>query len=77
MVRLKTPKVLDEDTIRAVFDPIYTISGLGDAIAKGSHAHVQAGDKKFEVIVRIDTPQEIEYYRNGGILPYVLRQLAN
>ena len=31
----------------------------------------------FEVIVRIDTPQELEYYRNGGILPYVLRQVAN
>jgi aconitate hydratase len=25
---------------------------------------------------RIDTPQEAEYYRNGGILPYVLRQLV-
>jgi aconitate hydratase len=28
------------------------------------------------VIVRIDTPIEIDYYRHGGILPYVLRQLA-
>jgi len=27
-------------------------------------------------VVRIDTPQEAEYYRNGGILPYVVRQLA-
>jgi aconitate hydratase len=26
--------------------------------------------------VRIDTPQEVEYFRNGGILPFVLRQLA-
>jgi aconitate hydratase len=26
--------------------------------------------------VRIDTPQELEYFRNGGILPYVLRQVA-
>jgi len=26
--------------------------------------------------VRIDTPQEVEYYQNGGILHYVLRQLA-
>jgi aconitate hydratase len=32
--------------------------------------------KKFDVIARVDTPQEGEYYRNGGILPYVLRQLA-
>jgi aconitate hydratase len=28
------------------------------------------------VKVRIDTPMEILYYRNGGILPFVLRQLA-
>jgi aconitate hydratase len=32
--------------------------------------------KKFKAIVRIDTPQEILYYENGGILQYVLRQLA-
>ena len=34
------------------------------------------GEKTFTVTVRVDTPQEVEYYRNGGILPYVLRQLA-
>jgi aconitate hydratase A / 2-methylisocitrate dehydratase len=33
-------------------------------------------EKTFTVDVRVDTPQEVEYYRNGGILPYVLRQLA-
>lgn len=33
-------------------------------------------EKQFTVDVRIDTPQEVEYYRNGGILPYVLRELA-
>ena len=32
--------------------------------------------KTFDVLVRIDTPQEIEYYEHGGILQYVLRQLA-
>jgi aconitate hydratase len=31
---------------------------------------------EFNAAVRIDTPQEFEYYRNGGILHYVLRQLA-
>jgi aconitate hydratase len=31
---------------------------------------------EFEAMVRIDTPMEAEYYRHGGILPYVLRQLA-
>jgi len=34
------------------------------------------GQKSFDVLVRVDTPQEVEYYRYGGILPYVLRQIA-
>ena len=36
---------------------------------------VKAGDKEFEATVRIDTPNEWLYYRHGGILHYVLRQL--
>jgi len=32
---------------------------------------------QFECSVRLDTPQEVEYYRHGGILHYVLRQLAS
>ena len=31
---------------------------------------------EFRVVVRIDTPMEAEYYRHGGILQYVLRQMA-
>jgi aconitate hydratase len=37
---------------------------------------VRADDKEFEVRLRIDTPKEADYYRHGGILQYVLRQLA-
>ncbi len=37
---------------------------------------VRAGDIEFDARVRIDTPMEAEYFRHGGILPYVLRQLA-
>ena len=33
--------------------------------------------KEFLVTARIDTPNEIHYYRHGGILQYVLRQLAS
>jgi aconitate hydratase len=33
-------------------------------------------EKKFGVLARIDTPEEMRYYTNGGILPYVLRQLV-
>ena len=37
--------------------------------------HVKAGDIEFDAVVRIDTPGEADYYRHGGIMPYVLRQL--
>jgi len=36
---------------------------------------VSAGGKSFEVLVRIDTPGEADYYRHGGIMQYVLRSL--
>ena len=31
----------------------------------------------FKTTIRIDTPQELQYYRHGGILEFVLRQLAS
>jgi aconitate hydratase len=59
----------------------YSIEGIPNAFATGARARVRAigndgSEKSFEAIVRIDTPMEAEYYRNGGILPYVVRQLA-
>jgi len=35
-----------------------------------------AKEKSFKAVARIDTPDEMSYYRHGGILPYVLRQLV-
>ena len=54
---------------------------LADKFAGGRtlmvHAKAAGGsEKQFQVLVRIDTPGEILYYQNGGILQYVLRQLA-
>lgn len=59
----------------------YYIEGIPEALSHSKHASVRAvaadgTEKRFDVVVRIDTPQEAEYYRNGGILPYVLRQIA-
>ncbi|HEB97906.1 MAG TPA: aconitate hydratase AcnA, partial [Thiotrichales bacterium] len=57
----------------------FHIEGLGDGSAKTVQVRAVADDgseKTFEARVRIDTPQEVEYYRHGGILQYVLRQLA-
>ncbi len=48
----------------------------GGRIANVRAVSDQGTETKFQVLVRVDTPQEVEYYRNGGILPYVLRQLA-
>ena len=46
------------------------------ALAGDKLATVRAGDKRFRVRVRIDTPTELDYYRHGGILKYVVRHLA-
>jgi aconitate hydratase len=58
-------------------EEVYSIEGISASLnGAGRTAIVRADDKKFTVDVRVDTPQEVEYYRSGGILPYVLRQLA-
>ena len=67
----------------------YTITGLADAhpLPRRVTVRVEADGRspqftgaratptEFPATVRIDTPAEAEYYRHGGILPYVLRQL--
>ncbi len=60
----------------------FAVTGLGplnDGVTPKTLA-VRAvdGDRvvEFEARLRIDTPMEAEYYRNGGILPYMLRQMA-
>ena len=58
-------------------DEVFSIAGVtalnGGAIPK--EVTVTAGDKTFAAKVRIDTPGEADYYRHGGIMQYVLRQL--
>lgn len=59
----------------------FAISGVVEGISGSKKALVTATSadgtmKSFEVLIRVDTPVEVEYYRNGGILPYVLRQIA-
>ena len=60
----------------------FDIIGMGDDAdaARRSHGarHVRRRRRPatFTAIARIDTPEELVAFRNGGILPYVLRQLA-
>ena len=53
-----------------------SVAATGDKRATVTATAADGSAKTFQVVVRIDTPQEVEYYRQGGILPYVLRQLA-
>ena len=58
-------------------DEIFSITGV-TALNDGGipkEVTVTAGDKSFKAKVRIDTPGEADYYRHGGIMQYVLRQL--
>jgi aconitate hydratase len=57
----------------------FEIAGLERGAAKVVKVLAKANDGKklqFEVRLRIDTPKELDYYQHGGILHYVLRQLA-
>ena len=56
----------------------FTISGIKSGEAKTVKITADNGieKKSFEVNVRIDTPQEVKYFKSGGILQYVLKQIA-
>jgi len=55
----------------------FSVEGVKEALSSTARcARVRADERTFEVVVRVDTPQEVEYFRYCGILPYVLRQTA-
>jgi aconitate hydratase len=66
-------------TLGLTGEELFAIDGIAEPLGAGErpeHATVTADGRPFEVRVRIDTPMELEYFRHGGILQYVLRQLA-
>jgi aconitate hydratase len=61
-------------------EELYTLRGLEAGVTPGQEVTlaVQRSDgttREVSLLLRIDTPIEVEYYKHGGILPYVLRQL--
>jgi aconitate hydratase len=68
-LKLTGHEVFHIEGIRAAFEGGARQAAVRAVDAAGNTTHFLAG-------VRVDTPQEAEYFRNGGILPYVLRQLA-
>jgi aconitate hydratase len=55
----------------------FTIAGIAGGEEVPRQLKVKAGDTTFTVTVRIDTPKEQRYYRHGGILQFVLRELLH
>jgi aconitate hydratase len=67
------------ETLSLTGKEIYEITGV-TSLSPRSTIHVSAkspdgSNKKFSVTARVDTPEEVAYYQNGGILTYVLRQM--
>ncbi|MDX6688618.1 MAG: aconitate hydratase [Solirubrobacteraceae bacterium] len=61
-------------------EEVFSISGFAEPLNAGElpeTVSVTAGEIQFEARVRIDTPKEADYFRHGGILRYVLRQLRD
>ena len=70
----------NRETLGLDGDFTFTIRGIADGLTPGKVLDVIAKRSdgtlvEFKVVARLDTPVEIDYYRHGGILPRVLRQL--
>ena len=68
-------------TLALTGEETFDIQGVKQIVAGSKEVTVRArradgSVTEFRAVVRIDTPKEVEYYRHGGILEYVLRQLA-
>jgi aconitate hydratase len=68
----------NSDTLGLTGEEVFDITGL-EGLAAGAplprELTVSVDGRPFSVVLRVDTPKEQEYYRHGGILLYVLRQL--
>lgn len=74
---LQFPEGQSAESLGLTGEEEFSVTGV-TALNEGSTpktVKVTAGDVEFDATVRIDTPGEANYYRNGGIMPYVLRSL--
>jgi aconitate hydratase len=74
---LQFPEGQNADSLGLTGEETFDITGVTE-LNSGSTPRtvkVTAGESSFDAVVRIDTPGEADYYRNGGIMQYVLRSL--
>lgn len=77
VIPLQFPQGENAESLGLTGEEEFSISGITE-LNEGrtpKTVKVKAGDKEFDATVRIDTPGEANYYRNGGIMQYVLRSL--
>jgi aconitate hydratase len=79
---LQFPDGVNAQTLKLDGSELYSIVGLGNGIEPRQQAELEIQRKdgrteKVPLTLRIDTPIEIDYYRHGGILLFVLRQLLS
>jgi aconitate hydratase len=69
----------DPKTLGLTGRELFDVEGVASGLAPRGELVVRARDggatRQFRARVRIDTPNELDYYRHGGILPYVVRQM--
>ena len=71
----------DVESLGLTGEESFDLTGIAEGLAPRSDVQVRATRAdgtvvEFAVTARIDTPDELDYYHHGGILPYVLRQIA-
>ncbi|WP_110205795.1 aconitate hydratase AcnA [Nocardioides daejeonensis] len=79
VIPLQFPEGENAESLGLTGEETFSITGITE-LNEGrtpKTVKVKAGDKEFDAVVRIDTPGEANYYRNGGIMQYVLRNLRN
>ncbi|GAW52372.1 aconitate hydratase 1 [Nocardioides sp. PD653] len=77
VIPLQYPEGQSAESLGLTGEEEFSISGITE-LNEGrtpKTVKVKAGDVEFDAVVRIDTPGEANYYRNGGIMQYVLRNL--
>ena len=72
----------DAESLGLTGQESFDIRGIASDLTTGKRLTVEARaedgrQRSFDVVTRIDTAVELEYYRHGGILQYVLRQLVH
>jgi aconitate hydratase len=78
---LQFPRGLSHEILGMTGDETINLMGLSDGVTpgmtvKGEITFASGQVKKVDLLARIDTDGEATYFKNGGILQYVLRQLA-